>query len=164
MHKSPWHVLHVGINYTYAYSLVQWNWFSAVTGCTWVTWSSDVREPISQQQSVYACTTSTAFTLAPCWHQKRMHHIHSPHSCSFASAINNCKPTLPPLPLFLSSHSHTTTHFLHCQVTISSFFLGFAFSSLDVHCRNKITGHRPIGVRGISGLKRRRSSLLMLVR
>ena len=63
---------------------------------------------------IYACTTSTAFTLAPCWHQTRMHHINSLHFCSFASAFNNCKPTLPPLPFFfLSSHSHTTTHFLH---------------------------------------------------
>ena len=29
------------------YSLVQWNWFSVVTGCTWVTCISDVRGPIS---------------------------------------------------------------------------------------------------------------------
>ena len=28
------------------YSLVQWNWLSAVTGWTWVTCISDVREPI----------------------------------------------------------------------------------------------------------------------
>ena len=41
---------------------------------------------------IYACTTSTAFTLAPCWHQIRMHHINSLHFCSFASAFNNCKP------------------------------------------------------------------------
>ena len=47
---------------------------------------------------IYACTTSTAFTLAPCWHQIRMHHINSLHFCAFASAFNNCKPTLPPLP------------------------------------------------------------------
>ena len=36
------------------YSLVQWNWFSAVTGCAWVHASSDVREPISLHQSVLA--------------------------------------------------------------------------------------------------------------
>ena len=41
---------------------------------------------------IYACTTSTAFTLAPCWHQIRMHHIDSLHFCAFASAFNNCKP------------------------------------------------------------------------
>ena len=41
---------------------------------------------------IYACTTPTAFTLAPCWHQIRMHHINSLHFCSFASAFNNCKP------------------------------------------------------------------------
>ena len=41
---------------------------------------------------IYACTTSTAFTLAPCWHQIRMHHINSLHFCAFASAFNNCKP------------------------------------------------------------------------
>ena len=38
------------------YSLVQWNWLSAVTECTWVACiqsrSSDVREPISLHQSV----------------------------------------------------------------------------------------------------------------
>ena len=34
------------------HSLVQWNWFSVVTGCTWVTCISDVREPISLHQSV----------------------------------------------------------------------------------------------------------------
>ena len=36
---------------------------------------------------IYACTTSTAFTLAPCWHQIRMHHINSLHFCAFASAF-----------------------------------------------------------------------------
>ena len=41
---------------------------------------------------IYACTTSTAFTLAPCWHQIRMHLINSLHFCAFASAFNNCKP------------------------------------------------------------------------
>ena len=41
---------------------------------------------------IYACTTSTAFTLAPCWHQILMHHINSLHFCAFASAFNNCKP------------------------------------------------------------------------
>ena len=41
---------------------------------------------------IYACTAPTAFTFAPCWHQIRMHRTNSLHSCSFASAINNCKP------------------------------------------------------------------------
>ena len=35
------------------YSLVQWNWSSVVTGCTWVTCISDVREPISLHQAVF---------------------------------------------------------------------------------------------------------------
>ena len=34
------------------YSLVQWNWFSVVTGCTWVTCISDVREPTSLHHAV----------------------------------------------------------------------------------------------------------------
>ena len=90
---------------------------------------------------IYACTTSTAFTLAPCWHQIRMHHINSLHFCAFASAFNNCKPTLPPLPLSSCPLILTQppTSFTTCCLF---FFLGFAFSSLDVHCRNKITGHR----------------------
>ena len=52
------------------------------------------RTPCRYQLCVrmYACTTSTAFTLAPCWHQIRMHHINSLHFCAFASAFNNCKP------------------------------------------------------------------------
>ena len=37
------------------YSLVQWNWFSGVIKCTWVTCISDVREPISLHQAVHAC-------------------------------------------------------------------------------------------------------------
>ena len=41
---------------------------------------------------IYACTTSVSSTLAPCWHPIFMHHINSLHSCSFASAINHCKP------------------------------------------------------------------------
>ena len=36
------------------YSLVQWNWFSGVTGCTWI--SSYAREPISLHQTVCAST------------------------------------------------------------------------------------------------------------
>ena len=48
---------------------------------------------------IYACTTSTAFALAPCSHQIRMHHTNSLHSWSFASAINNANQP-PPLPLF----------------------------------------------------------------
>ena len=89
---------------------------------------------------IYACTTSTAFTLAPCWHQIRMHHINSLHFCAFASAFNNCIPTLPPLPLYSCPLILTQppTSFTTCCLF---FFFGFAFSSLDVHCRNKITGH-----------------------
>ena len=34
------------------YSLMQWNWFSDVTGCTWITCISDVREPTSLHQAV----------------------------------------------------------------------------------------------------------------
>ena len=38
----------------FAYSLVQWNWFSDVTGCTWVICiHCDVREPISLHQAVH---------------------------------------------------------------------------------------------------------------
>ena len=33
-------------------SLAQWNWFSVVAGCTWVTCISEVREPISLHQDV----------------------------------------------------------------------------------------------------------------
>ena len=64
---------------------------------------------------IYACITSTAFTLAPCWHQIRMHHINSLHFCAFASAFNNCKPTLPPLPfLLVLSFSQPPTSFTTC--------------------------------------------------
>ena len=35
------------------YSLVQWNCFSLVSGCTWVSCINDVREPISLHQAVY---------------------------------------------------------------------------------------------------------------
>ena len=35
------------------YSLVQWNWFSVVTESTWVTCTSDVREPISLHHAVH---------------------------------------------------------------------------------------------------------------
>ena len=58
---------------------------------------------------IYACTTSTAFTLAPCWHQIRMHHINSLHFCAFASAFNNCKPTTA--EGCLSSHSKGSLFF-----------------------------------------------------
>ena len=35
------------------YSLVPpWNWFSDVTGCTWITCTSDIREPIPLHQAV----------------------------------------------------------------------------------------------------------------
>ena len=37
---------------------MQWNWFSVVTGCTWVTCISDIREPISLHQAV--CDTILA--------------------------------------------------------------------------------------------------------
>ena len=58
-----------------------------------------------------------------------------------ASAFNNCKPTLPPLPLSSCPLILTQppTSFTTCCLF---FFVGFAFPSLDVHCRNKITGHR----------------------
>ena len=36
----------------YVHSLVQWNRFSDVTRCTWITFISDVREPISLHQAV----------------------------------------------------------------------------------------------------------------
>ena len=36
---APWRAFRI-------YSVVQWNWFSVVTGCTWVACISDVREPI----------------------------------------------------------------------------------------------------------------------
>ena len=38
------------------YSLVQWNWFSVVTRCTWVSCINDVREPISLHQAVVYIT------------------------------------------------------------------------------------------------------------
>ena len=37
----------------FKYSLVQWNWFSVVTECSWVTCISDVRGPISLHQAVH---------------------------------------------------------------------------------------------------------------
>ena len=40
------------------YSLVQWNWFSVVTGCTWVACISDMRKPISLHQAVHQCMMS----------------------------------------------------------------------------------------------------------
>ena len=45
------------------YSLVQVNWFSVVTGCTWVTCISDVREPISLHQAV--CYTHRPYFPRP---------------------------------------------------------------------------------------------------
>ena len=106
MHESP--VLHVGINYAYAYT----------------------HAPHQQHSHLlhvgikYACITSTAFTFA---------HL--------LLLFNNCKPALPPLPLSSCPLILTQppTSFTTCCLF---FFLGFAFSSLDVHCRNKITGHR----------------------
>ena len=89
---------------------------------------------------IYAFTTSAAFTLAPCWHQIRMHHINSFHSCSFASAINNCKPTLPPLPLFcpliLTQPPTSFTGYYWFFVLL----LCILFTWRSLH--NKITGHR----------------------
>ena len=38
--------------YMQIYSLMQWNWFFVVTGCTWVTCIGDVRGPISLHQAV----------------------------------------------------------------------------------------------------------------
>ena len=35
------------------YSLVQWNWFSEITGCTWVRSSSDIKKPILLHQAVW---------------------------------------------------------------------------------------------------------------
>ena len=52
-----------------------------------------------------------------------MHHINSLHSCSFASAINNGKPTLPPLPFLVAlglSFSHN--HPLPSLAVVGSFF------------------------------------------
>ena len=38
---------------------MQWNWYSVVTGCTWFTCISDVREPISLHQTVDQCPLAT---------------------------------------------------------------------------------------------------------
>ena len=72
----------------------------------------------------YACITSAAFTVA--------------HLLLLSTTAN--QPSLhSPFFSFLSfSHNHP----LPSLVAVGSFFLGFAFSLLDVHCRNKITGHR----------------------
>ena len=110
----------------------------------------------------YACTTSTAFTLAPCWHQIRMHHIHSLPFCSYACAFKICwanQPSLHP-PFFCPlTLTQPPTSFIIVYSCWLFFILGFVFSSLDVHCRNKM-----IGVCGMTGLKRPRTSPLMLVR
>ena len=42
---------------------MQWNWFSVVTGCTWFTYISDVREPISLHQTVFAITVCVCVSL-----------------------------------------------------------------------------------------------------
>ena len=90
---------------------------------------------------IYACTTSTAFTLAPCWHQIRMHHINSLHfSHLLLLSTTANQPSLHSPFLLVLSFSHN--HPLPSLLAVCSFFLGFAFSSLDVHCRNIITGHR----------------------
>ena len=61
-------------------SLVQWNWFSVVTGCTWVTGISDVREPISLHQAVCAC-----------W-QHKLNSAQLPMSlCQIFSTLKTCK-------------------------------------------------------------------------
>ena len=49
------------------YSLVQWNWFSVVTGCTWVTCITDVREPISLHQAVDTVQTVSASKSEGVW-------------------------------------------------------------------------------------------------
>ena len=76
---------------------------------------------------IYACITSTAFSLS--------------HLLLLSTTANQPSLHFPFLFVLSSSHSHTTTHFLHWLLLVL-FFLGFAFSSFDVHCRNKITGHR----------------------
>ena len=72
----------------------------------------------------YACITSTAFTFA--------------HLLQLSTTAN--QPSLHSPFLLVLSFSHN--HPLPSLLAVCSFFLGFAFSSLDVHCRNKITGHR----------------------
>ena len=86
-----------------------------------------------------------------------MHHINSIHSrpmlpsnthasheqrtflltCFFYRQLQTKPPSTPP---FLSSHSHTTPTSFTGYYWF--FCLGFAFSSLEVHFRNKITGYR----------------------
>ena len=89
----------------------------------------------------------------------RMHHINSIHTCSMLASNTHAsyqQPSLllicfcfqqlqtnpPSTPLFLLVLSFSHNHPLPSLLAVCSFFLGFAFSSLDVHCRNKITGHR----------------------
>ena len=87
----------------------------------------------------------------------RMHHINSSHTCSMlasnthasyhlpsllliASAVNSCKPTLPPLPIFCPLIlTQPPTSFTGCYLVLFSLALHLL---LDVRCRNKITGHR----------------------
>ena len=99
------------------------------------------RTPCRNQPHVriYASTTSTAFTLAPCWH----HASHQQPSllliCFCYQQLQTNPPSTPPFfcPLILTQ---PPTYFTAC---CWSFSLGFAFSSLDVHCRNKKkTGHK----------------------
>ena len=75
----------------------------------------------------YACITSTAFILA--------------HLLLLSTNTAN-QPSLHFPFLFVLSRSFSHNHPLPSLVAVCSFFLGFAFSSFDVHCRNKITGHR----------------------
>ena len=88
----------------------------------------------------------------------RMHHTNSIHTCSMLASnthASHLQPSLllicfcyqqlqtnPPStpPFFVLSFSHN--HPLPSLVAVGSLFLGFAISSFDVHCRNKITGHR----------------------
>ena len=62
---------------------------------------------------IYASTTSTAFTLAPYWHQIRMQCTNSLYRLAHLLLLSTTanQPSLHPPPFFLSSHSHTTTHF-----------------------------------------------------
>ena len=50
------------------YSLVQWNWFSVVTRCTWVTCISDVTGPISLHQAVQElCNGLRPYSIEKLW-------------------------------------------------------------------------------------------------
>ena len=107
----------------------------------------------------------------------RMHRINSTHTCSMLGSNTHASQQQPSLllicfcyqqlqtnppsnPPFLSSHSHTTTHFLH-WLLFGSFYLALHPLYLTFIVETKKQG---TGVRDISGFKRRRSSLLMLFR